>query len=298
MFNLLTSFAATFILVRSITFALRSKPSFGPLRDVRVGRRHIHHFVPGIVIAFAAGAGAILTSDEKIEPWLAVPFGVGMGLTLDESALLLELEDVYWSSRGIAQRADHAGGDSDARGAGARPALPLARRAGRARAGHAVNLYAVKYSLGRAWMYSMLSFGLWTAYWFYVTRRLFDGETGRGRDDAILHTLGLYVPVLNVFILYWLYRDLSELRRRLGLSELPVPGYVVGGVFVPPVLYSIALGKVNEFWDARTQGLATEAPTPGVEKAVIAVGATFWLLIVLFGILLALLLAFSSSTSS
>ena len=78
-----------------------------------------------------------------------------------------------------------------------------------------MNLYAVKYSLGRAWMYSMLSFGLWTAYWFYVTRRLFDGETGRGRDDAILHTLGLYVPVLNVFILYWLYRDLSELRRRL-----------------------------------------------------------------------------------
>ena len=66
----------------------------------------------------------------------------------------------------------------------------------------------------------------------------------------------------------------------------------------PPVLYSIALGKVNEFWDARTQGLATEAPTPGVEKAVIAVGAAFWLLIVLFGILLALLLAFSSSTSS
>ena len=28
---------------------------------------------------------------------LALPFGVGMGLTLDESALLLELEDVYWS---------------------------------------------------------------------------------------------------------------------------------------------------------------------------------------------------------
>ena len=161
-----------------------------------------------------------------------------------------------------------------------------------------MNLYAVKYSLGRAWMYSMLSFGLWTAYWFYVTRRLFDGETGRGRDDAVLHTLGLYVPVLNVFILYWLYRDLSELRRRLGLPEVPVAGYVVGAAFLPPVVYSIALGKVNEFWDARTQGLATEAPTPGVEKAVIAVGAAFWLLFVLFAILLTLLVAFSSSTSS
>jgi len=101
MFNLLTSFAATFILVRSITFALRRRPSVGPFRNVRVGRRHIHHFVPGIVIAFVAGAAAIVTRDERLEPVLAVPFGVGMGLTLDESALLLELDDVYWTREGL-----------------------------------------------------------------------------------------------------------------------------------------------------------------------------------------------------
>ena len=101
MFNLLTSFAATFILVRSVTYTLRGRPSVGPFRNLRVGRRHIHHFVPGIVIAFAAGAAAILTRDEALEPWLAVPFGVGMGLTLDESALLLELDDVYWTREGL-----------------------------------------------------------------------------------------------------------------------------------------------------------------------------------------------------
>ena len=101
MFNLLTSFAATFILVRSVTYALRRRPTVGPFRNVRLGRRHIHHFVPGIVVAFGSGAAAILTRDERLEPWLAVPFGVGMGLTLDESALLLELEDVYWSREGL-----------------------------------------------------------------------------------------------------------------------------------------------------------------------------------------------------
>jgi hypothetical protein len=100
-FNLLTSFAATFLLVRSVTYALRQRPTVGPFRNLRVGRRHIHHFVPGIVVAFGAGAAAILTRDERLEPWLAVPFGVGMGLTLDESALLLELEDVYWSREGL-----------------------------------------------------------------------------------------------------------------------------------------------------------------------------------------------------
>ena len=100
-FNLLASFAATFLTVRTITYLLRARPRVGPFRNVRVGRRHIHHFVPGIVLAFAAGAVGIVSRDERLEPILAVPFGVGLGLTLDESALLLELEDVYWSEEGL-----------------------------------------------------------------------------------------------------------------------------------------------------------------------------------------------------
>ena len=101
MFNLLTSFVGTFVTARVVTHGLRDRARVGPFRSVRVGRRHIHHFVPGIVIAFASGTGAIVTRDEGIEPILAVPFGIGMGLTLDESALLLELDDVYWSREGI-----------------------------------------------------------------------------------------------------------------------------------------------------------------------------------------------------
>jgi len=101
MFNLLTSFVITFILARGITTALRRRPNVGPFRDLKVGRRHIHHFVPGIILAFASGAVAIVTRDEDVEPLLAIPFGMGMGLTLDESALLLELDDVYWSEEGI-----------------------------------------------------------------------------------------------------------------------------------------------------------------------------------------------------
>ena len=101
MFNLLTSFVGTFVTARVVTHGLRDRARVGPFRSVRVGRRHIHHFVPGIVIAFASGTGAIVTRDEGLEPILAVPFGIGMGLTLDESALLLELDDVYWSREGI-----------------------------------------------------------------------------------------------------------------------------------------------------------------------------------------------------
>jgi hypothetical protein len=100
-FNMLSSFVGTFLAARGVTYLLRDQRRVGPFRDLTVGRRHIHHFVPGIVIAFGAGAAAILTRDEDLEPLLAVPFGMGMGLTLDESALLLELEDVYWSREGL-----------------------------------------------------------------------------------------------------------------------------------------------------------------------------------------------------
>jgi hypothetical protein len=101
MFNLLSSFVGSFLTARAITYLLRHRSRFGPFGNMRVGRRHIHHFVPGIVMAFASGGTAIVTRNEDMVPRLAVPYGIGMGLTLDESALLLELEDVYWTSEGL-----------------------------------------------------------------------------------------------------------------------------------------------------------------------------------------------------
>jgi hypothetical protein len=101
LFNLLAAFSASFSLARAITYLLRRRRQVGPFRNLHIGSRHIHHFVPGILLAFASGATAILSDNEEIEPRLALAFGTGMGLTLDESALLLELDDVYWSQEGV-----------------------------------------------------------------------------------------------------------------------------------------------------------------------------------------------------
>lgn len=141
-----------------------------------------------------------------------------------------------------------------------------------------MNPYAVKYDLGRAWGYSALTVGAWLLFWFHRTRKLLDGELGQGRDDALLHSIGLLVPVWNIFVLYWLYRDLDELRRWHGLPEIPVAAYVAGGALAPAIMYSVALGKVNEFWDVRTQGLATDASTTGGEKVLLAIGVVIWVL--------------------
>jgi hypothetical protein len=99
LFNLLAGFLGSFAVVRISTLGIRDE--WGPFRNVRLGGRHIHHFVPGILIAFASGTTALLTDDERLEERLALGAGVGMGLTFDEAALLLDLRDVYWTREGL-----------------------------------------------------------------------------------------------------------------------------------------------------------------------------------------------------
>ena len=68
---------------------------------MRLGGRHIHHFVPGILIAFGSGGAGLVTANERMEELLSLGFGAGVGLTFDEAALLLDLRDVYWSREGV-----------------------------------------------------------------------------------------------------------------------------------------------------------------------------------------------------
>jgi nucleotide-binding universal stress UspA family protein len=97
---LFASFVVTSGVSRWNTWTLRRGGRFAVLHEVVRGHRHIHHFVPGIVAAFVSGGGALVLEEGHRE-WLAVPFGAGLALTLDEWALLLELSDVYWSEEGI-----------------------------------------------------------------------------------------------------------------------------------------------------------------------------------------------------
>jgi hypothetical protein len=99
LFNLLAGFLASFAIVRISTLGIRDE--WGPFRNVSVGGHHIHHFVPGILLAFASGTTALLTDNEVLEERLALTTGIGMGLTFDEAALLLDLRDVYWTREGL-----------------------------------------------------------------------------------------------------------------------------------------------------------------------------------------------------
>ena len=99
MFNILTGFVGAFALMRLSTWG--QKGGWWPMNPVKVRGRHIHHFVPGILIAFGAGGTGLATSNERLEEALSLVFGAGVGLTFDEAALLLDLRDVYWTREGL-----------------------------------------------------------------------------------------------------------------------------------------------------------------------------------------------------
>jgi hypothetical protein len=156
-----------------------------------------------------------------------------------------------------------------------------------AASGFPAEAYAVKRPLGRVWVRTVLSFGLYSYAWFHVHRRLLDGELGQGRDDATPHTLGLVVPILNFFIVHWLWRDLNALRLRFGLREFPEVAYLVGSVFVAPLFFSLVVNHLNEYWDVRTQGLATDSELTSFERASLVIGgilAVVWVLALLAAI--------------
>jgi hypothetical protein len=98
----LTSFLVSFACIRTSARLSRSPRVGWWPGSVRTGSGvHIHHLVWGISLLLISGFVGYAT--EFTAPWMhitAVGFGVGAGLTLDEFALWLHLEDVYWAQEG------------------------------------------------------------------------------------------------------------------------------------------------------------------------------------------------------
>ena len=80
---------------------IRAQVSWWPGNVETKSGTHVHHLVWGILLLLSMGYVGISTDLES--PWfefVAIGFGIGMGLTMDEFALWLNLQDVYWSDKG------------------------------------------------------------------------------------------------------------------------------------------------------------------------------------------------------
>jgi hypothetical protein len=72
-------------------------------RNIGHGTLHIHHVVIGVVLVMASGVAMVTLSVDGGLPEFttaAIFFGIGAALVLDEFALILHLQDVYWAEDG------------------------------------------------------------------------------------------------------------------------------------------------------------------------------------------------------
>jgi lysyl-tRNA synthetase, class II len=101
MAGFLVGLLATFLFVRINTRLIRAKVSWW-FHDIESeGGTHVHHMVIGVVLMVTVGVVLIATAPEDLlAQVLALLFGVGVALTLDEFALILNLQDVYWRKEG------------------------------------------------------------------------------------------------------------------------------------------------------------------------------------------------------
>jgi hypothetical protein len=102
LFLVFAGFVLSFAFIRMSTRLMRSpKVPWWPGSVVSESGVHLHHLVFGIVTMMAAGALGFAALGHS--PWsevCAFAFGVGAGLTIDEFALWVYLDDVYWAEEG------------------------------------------------------------------------------------------------------------------------------------------------------------------------------------------------------
>lgn len=99
------SFFLTFGGVRGVVYCITHQ--IPPFHFVMMGKTHIHHLVFGIIILLVVGYAWLAEIGTGEGPTsllasrlLAILYGVGAALTLDEFALWLNLRDVYWAREG------------------------------------------------------------------------------------------------------------------------------------------------------------------------------------------------------
>lgn len=93
------AFTVTFGAVRGITYSIRKGE--GPFHNLSIGGAHLHHYMWGI--GMVSGVGGVAVHGEEARrrhPGVALAYGAGLALIVDEFALLLDLQDVYWAKQG------------------------------------------------------------------------------------------------------------------------------------------------------------------------------------------------------
>lgn len=94
------AFTATFAIARIVTGVIKLGGSQSG--NLNAGGVHLHHYLWGLLLVIGVAVFGLVDRSLKARAWMGLALGVGLGLIVDEAALLITLKDVYWKTDGWA----------------------------------------------------------------------------------------------------------------------------------------------------------------------------------------------------
>lgn len=143
----------------------------------------------------------------------------------------------------------------------------------------------VKRSVLRVIGLAIVTSGLYYFYWFFVTKNQLKRET-KNDQHVGWQTVGLVVPILNLFIHYWLYRDINNARATQKQAPFPAVWYVIIPVILLALAAVIGIGSIISLVGSFASAINdNDGATAGLAGAGV-VGGLFALLLLFLGAVL------------
>ncbi|WP_051043777.1 hypothetical protein [Nocardia cerradoensis] len=92
------AFTVTFGGARLVTWLIHIDTS--NVGDVSTGGTHLHHYLWGLVLLAGVAIFGMVDRSPRARTWMGLALGIALALIVDEAALLITLEDVYWHRDG------------------------------------------------------------------------------------------------------------------------------------------------------------------------------------------------------
>ncbi|MFF2555206.1 hypothetical protein ACFVUS_29675 [Nocardia sp. NPDC058058] len=92
------AFTITFGGARLVTWLIQIDPK--NVGNVSAGGVHLHHYLWGILLLAGVAIFGLVDRSPRARTWMGLVLGIALGLIVDEAALLITLQDVYWKTAG------------------------------------------------------------------------------------------------------------------------------------------------------------------------------------------------------
>lgn len=148
--------------------------------------------------------------------------------------------------------------------------------------------------ISRLVILTVLTFGLYEIYWFYRNwKHLKDYH--KLDINPVLRTIGLFVPVLGLVLIYDQLKDIKYYSQAAGIEEsfspgmillliiifnifssLPKPYWMLSFLSVLPLI--VVQRVLNSYWEKEQYGMPVRSKFSGGEKAILIIGVILFIL--------------------